>query len=1117
MRQETVASEKKRTLASNSFKGWANDGVEFFRGDSCDERKESDGQRNKLFSLRNQTKMVDLLRVSLFGFSASGFGSYLFGMSSMIANQATKLNDSQNIKDPNLGWMIGFLFVVSFLGLFSLVPLRKIMIIDYKLIYPSGTATAYLINSFHTPQGEKLAGEQVGTLCKSFACSFLWGFFQWFYSAGKDCGFRAFPTFGLKAYENKFYFDFSATYVGVGMICPHIVNLSLLLGAILSWGIMWPLISNQKGHWYPADALPDSLHGLQGYRVFTAVALILGDGLYNFLKVLRRTTSSFISAVLKGLPISDDERAPKNLAISFDDERRTEVFVKDHIPPWVAYGCYVVIATLSISTVPLIFPPLKWYHILVAHVFAPVAAFCNAYGFGLTDWSLVSTYGKLAIFVFGAWAGADHGGVLTGLAACGLMMIAVATASDLMQNFKTGYLTLASPRSMFASHVIGTAMGCVIAPCVFWLFYKAFDDIGSPDSQYPAPNAIIHRDMAILGIDGFSSLPKHCLSLFYLFFALAIAINLAKDVSPNRIARFIPIPMAMAIPFYIGASFAIDMCIGSVILYVWTKMNKGKASAFGPAVASGLICGDGMWGVPQGVLALAQIMIIDYKLIYPSGTATAYLINGFHTPQGEKLAKKQVRTLGKFFVYSFLWGFFQWFYTAGDDCGFEAFPTFGLKAYANEFYFDFSATYVGVGMICPYIVNVSLLLGAILSWGLMWPLINNQKGHWYSADIPPSSLHSLQGYRVFLAVALILGDGLYNILKVLHRTIYSFVSAARKRPTSSLPISDGGRAVTSPAASFDDKRRTEMFVKDQIPKWVAYVGYNAIAIVSIVTIPHLFPPLKWYHILVAYVFAPLLAFCNAYGCGLTDWNLASTYGKLAIFVFGAWAGAHHGGVLAGLAACGVMMSIVATASDLMQDFKTGYLTLASPRSMFVSQVIGTAMGCVIAPCVFWLFYKAFDDIGIPGTQYPAPYALIYRNMAILGVDGFSSLPKHCLTLCCIFFVLAIVINLARDTCPKKVARFIPIPMAMAIPFYIGTSFAIDMCLGSAILYVWERINKAKADAFGPAVASGLICGDGIWSLPQGVLALARVKPPICMKFLSRKMNNNVDAYIETLS
>lgn len=32
-------------------------------------------------------------------------------------------------------------------------------------------------------------------------------------------------------------------------------------------------------------------------------------------------------------------------------------------------------------------------------------------------------------------------------------------------------------------------------------------------------------------------------------------------------------------------------------------------------------------------------MIVDYKLTYPSGTATAYLINGFHTPEGAKLAK----------------------------------------------------------------------------------------------------------------------------------------------------------------------------------------------------------------------------------------------------------------------------------------------------------------------------------------------------------------------------------------------------------------------------------------------------------------------------------------------
>ncbi|KAJ4975474.1 hypothetical protein NE237_000580 [Protea cynaroides] len=163
-----------------------------------------------------------------------------------------------------------------------------------------------------------------------------------------------------------------------------------------------------------------------------------------------------------------------------------------------------------------------------------------------------------------------------------------------------------------------------------------------------------------------------------------------------------------------------------------------------------------------------------------------------------------------------------------------------------------------------------------------------------------------------------------------------------------------------------------------------------------------------------------------------------------------------------------------------QSVPQRWTPLASPRSMFVSQVIGTAMGCVISPCVFWVFYNAFTDMDQPGTAYPAPYALVYRSKPMLG---------------------------------KKWAKYIPLPMAMTIPFYIGFYFAIDMCVGSLILFVWQKLNRAKADAFGPAVASGLICGDGIWTLPSSILALAKVTPPICMKFLSSSDNARVDAFL----
>ncbi|CAN0922705.1 Metal-nicotianamine transporter YSL3 [Linum grandiflorum] len=496
-----------------------------------------------------------------------------------------------------------------------------------------------------------------------------------------------------------------------------------------------------------------------------------------------------------------------------------------------------------------------------------------------------------------------------------------------------------------------------------------------------------------------------------------------------------------------------------------------------------------------GLLALVplrKIMIIDYKLTYPSGTATAVLINGFHTRKGHKMAKKQVKGFTKFFSLSFIWAFFQWFFSGGDACGFVHFPTFGLPAFKNSFYFDFSMTYVGAGMICSHLVNFSLLLGAVLSWGVMWPLIGELKGNWFPSTLPESSMKSLTGYKVFISFALILGDGLYNFVKILCCTATSILAGARARKNL--------RAVADIQSQppVDDARKNEVFMRETIPIWVACVGYVAFSIISIIVIPLMFPQLKWYYVVVAYILAPALSFCNAYGAGLTDMNLAYNYGKVALFVLAALSGQENG-VVAGLVGCGLIKSIVSISSDLMQDFKTGHLTLTSPRSMLVCQAIGTAIGCIVAPLTFLLFYRAFD-VGNPDGVYKAPYALIYRNMAILGVQGFSALPQHCLSLCYGFFAFAIFANLLRDLLPKKISKWIPLPMAMAVPFLVGAYFAIDMCVGSLVVFVWHKLNSSKAGLMVPAVASGLICGDGLWILPQSILALAKIKPPICMSF-----------------
>ncbi|GAY64789.1 hypothetical protein CUMW_236200 [Citrus unshiu] len=567
---------------------------------------------------KQENTMIQTCAVACYSIAVGGgFGSYLLGLSRKIyelSGEDTEGNSRRAIKEPGLGWMIGYLFVVCFVGLFVLIPLRKIVIVDLKLTYPSGLATAVLINGFHS-QGDQMAKKQVRGFMKYFSISFLWGFFQWFYSGKESCGFKQFPTFGLQAWKQTFYFDFSMTYVGAGMICSHLVNLSLLLGAVLSYGIMWPLIDRLKGHWFSESLKESDMKSLYGYKVFLSVALILGDGLYNFLKILSVTviniygrikTKNLNAGQLRSLKsfstyVSDGDEKKKSL----EDLKHNEIFLRENIPMWIGVAGYLVFSILSIIVIPIMFPQLKWYYVVIAYILAPSLSFCNAYGAGLTDINMAYNYGKVALFVLAALSGRENG-LVAGMVGCGLVKSVVSVACILMQDFKTAHCTYTSPRAMFLNQVIGTAVGCVVAPISFLLFYKAFD-VGNPHGEFKAPYALIYRNMAVIGVQGFSALPQHCLQLCYGLFASAVAVNLVRDFSPEKIGKWMPLPMVMALPFLVGAYFAIDMCVGSLVVYLWHKRNPKKAELMIPAVASGLICGEGLWTLPASILALAKI------------------------------------------------------------------------------------------------------------------------------------------------------------------------------------------------------------------------------------------------------------------------------------------------------------------------------------------------------------------------------------------------------------------------------------------------------------------------------------------------------------------------------
>ncbi|KAL6761387.1 putative metal-nicotianamine transporter YSL6-like protein [Haematococcus lacustris] len=514
------------------------------------------------------------------------------------------------------------------------------------------------------------------------------------------------------------------------------------------------------------------------------------------------------------------------------------------------------------------------------------------------------------------------------------------------------------------------------------------------------------------------------------------------------------------------------------------------------------------------LISMRKTMIIDYNLTYPSGTATGLMIDSFFTKRGAATAGAQLQHMGRFFLISVVWDAFKWMFSAtscafcsqaGVSCGgLEALPLFGLAAARWTFYLNAAPNIIGAGMICPHVVNLSMLFGALLTWGWLWPLIATKEGQWYPAGLDEHNFSGLFGYKVFITIALLMGDGLYNLIKPRSREGRPPLRACCGccSPPSAPPHAPG-----LAAAGQERRLRRHVFLSDTLPPLLGLAGYCGFGVLGTLVIPHLYPAVRWYYVAIGFVVSPLMALPVSFGAGLTDWDVSSMMAKLAIFGFAGWAGLQAGGVVVGLAMSGVVLAVTSTNATLMQDYRTGFITKSAPKAMFTAQLAGALAGAVLAPLTFAMFW-ATGKVGDPHGPYPTPYSAIYRAMAIFGTQGLAVLPQHCAALMALFFTAALLVNLARDLLPHRLARFIPIPMAMSIPFVLGAYIAINMSLGSLILFVWECLDPAAAELLAPAVASGIIVGDGVFSVPVSVLGMLGIGAPMCMAFSSRQIGRS---------
>ncbi|KAG7451205.1 OPT oligopeptide transporter [Guyanagaster necrorhizus] len=522
----------------------------------------------------------------------------------------------------HLTWIAaaGWSFAVAFFGVFMSPPIRKQVIIEEQLAFPSGTATAHLISVLHKlpppetglhrrtgyeriddeevpdpsspaidrEEGALVAHEQEvvqgtgwQTLLWSFALSGIMTLIAYFFPV-----IFSIPLFGNHlAKEWLWTFTPSLSYVGQGIIMGYPITLSMNLGMVVGWGILSPLSKHLGWAPGPVGSMTD---GARGWILWVSLAIMCADSLVSLVPVIFGYAKEMIGTNLGAGSYSDSKED-------------NEVETADRLVPlsWVIIGWSISII-LGTFLVWIVFghEGIKPWATFLGFVLGGMLSVLAVRALGETDINPVSGLGKISQLFF-AWI--QPGNIVANIIAGGVAEAGAQQAGDLMQDLKTGHLCHASPRAQFYGQLIGSAFSILVTTTAYTLYNRAYD---IPGPSFPAPTAYVWLSLARLLRDG--KLPEQSSVFMFAFAIIFGAVAAFKTYAARRYlwySKWIPSGVAFAIGFLNTPSFSIARLIGGVLEHVYrTRFTKDKSDIRLIVIASGFVLGEGVTSIVSLIL-----------------------------------------------------------------------------------------------------------------------------------------------------------------------------------------------------------------------------------------------------------------------------------------------------------------------------------------------------------------------------------------------------------------------------------------------------------------------------------------------------------------------------------
>lgn len=521
----------------------------------------------------------------------------------------------------HIGWVVLLCGLGGVLGVLFTIPLRRSLILQQKLQFPEGVATAevletgqtggrglmYIIQAAIAGGMFKLGSTALGVWPETLKTAQQWG--------------------GRIFYGGM---NLSPALVSVGYIVGLNVAILIFLGGAANSLVAIPIVSVIDP--VSGDSVIDQASAIWREKTrYIGVGAMVFGGLWTIFQI-RKT---LLSGILSGL------KAYQNNTPGQTTIERTE---KDIPMKWV-------LLMILFSVVPL----FLLYQIFIGQIYVSVTmAVCMlvtgfvfsavaGYMAGLVGSSnnpisgvTIATVLTSALLLVALMGTATEQGPAAAIIIGAVVCCAAAIAGDNMQDLKTGMIVGATPWKQQIIQIVGTVSGAVIVGPVLMLLDRAYGFAGMPGAGKNALAAPQANLMASVAQGVFSG--KLPWNYILIGFAVAGVIVLLDEIQRIRKSSFrLPI-LAVAIGIYLPFELSVPIFLGGLIRYAVERRKtasllQGRSGIFengGLLFASGLITGEALMGVllaiPIAALKPAGILFPLFKMPLGGGLGTILLV-----------------------------------------------------------------------------------------------------------------------------------------------------------------------------------------------------------------------------------------------------------------------------------------------------------------------------------------------------------------------------------------------------------------------------------------------------------------------------------------------------------